>query len=111
MASSGTVFDKMNQSDAFSEIVADRDRFKTEIYQQLMKRVKKHLFSTERQKSDYVKPRTNETVSHHSQIGNHSQQIELLEQDSANMDQGDKNFDRDAFNKMKEEIKSRKEAK
>jgi hypothetical protein len=44
----GTVFDDESQKDPMEIILADRERFRAEIYEQLMKRVKKHMFLTKR---------------------------------------------------------------
>jgi hypothetical protein len=47
-AITGTVFDDEPQKNAMEIIIADRERFRAEIYEQLMKRVKKHMFQTKR---------------------------------------------------------------
>ena len=42
------MFDDEPQKNAMEIIIADRERFRAEIYEQLMKRVKKHMFQTKR---------------------------------------------------------------
>ena len=47
-------------------IYEDRERFRTEIFEQLVKRAKKHLFSTRRVGSDFVVPRVDEAATLHN---------------------------------------------
>ena len=70
-----------------------------------MKRVKKHLFATERKNSDFVKPRISESAAFTGQVISHDRAIASLEEDKNNFDQKRKDFDKDAFNKIKDEIK------
>lgn len=46
-----------------------------------MKRVKKHLFATERKNSDFVKPRISESAAFTGQVMSHERAIASLEQD------------------------------
>lgn len=45
---------------AFKVIFEDRERFRAEIFEQLTKRAKKHLYSTKRQESDFIATRVSE---------------------------------------------------
>lgn len=57
----GTIYDEgQSEKGAHEELLADRERFRVEVYEQLMKRVKKHMYQTKREDKDFVKPRVSE---------------------------------------------------
>ena len=82
-----------------------------EIHRQLTSRINKHTRLTKREHSDYVRPRVDEVHALHNQVTAHDSSIGELERQTAEVDQKAENFDMDAFTKMKEEIRRRKEAK
>lgn len=92
-------------------MLADRDRFRGEVYEQLMKRVKSHMFQTKRKDSDFVKPRVSEEQALRGQVLSHENALAGLENEVNEVDESNDNFDRNAFNKLKNEIKMRKAAK
>lgn len=63
--------------------MADRERFKSEIHQQLERRIKKYMNLQKRQKSDFVKPRSDEQLSYDMQIHSHNESIDGLETEVA----------------------------
>ena len=78
--------------------------------QQLVKRIKKHVFSTERVDTDFVQGRISEQHAYNRSKLSNDNASKSLEQDSAAVDQS-KDFDREAYEKIRAEISARKEAK
>lgn len=76
-----------------------------------MKRVKKHMFMTKRTKGDYIKPRVSEERAFRGQVQSHENELAGLESQVSGVDETSENFDREAFKRMKNEIKMRKAAK
>lgn len=94
------------------ELIDDRDRFRHEIHEQIGARMKKYLVRTERTKSDFVKPRVSEELAFAGQVQSHTNaELQLKAQKEAQSKAGKEDFDKDAYFKLKEEIKSRKAAK
>jgi hypothetical protein len=105
-----TYFGYEEQVTPSEELIRDRERFRFEVSQQLVKRIKKHVFNTKRVDTDFVQGRISEKHAFHGQKLSHDNAIKSLEQDSAAVDQS-KDFDREAYEKIKAEISARKEAK
>ena len=76
----------------------------------MSKRVKKHLFGTKRQESDYIVPRVSENQAWNGQVKSHDNSIASFESQASGLESS-KNFDRAAFDKLKAEISERKKAK
>jgi hypothetical protein len=47
------------------ELIRDRERFRFEVSQQLVKRIKKHVFNTKRVDTDFVQGRISEKHAFH----------------------------------------------
>jgi len=75
-----------------------------------VKRIKKHLFNTKRVDTDFVQGRISEKHALNGQQLSHENAIRTLERDSEAFDTS-KDFDREAYEKIKAEISARKEAK
>lgn len=99
-----------DQHSVMHDLIQDRDRFKHEIHEQLIHRMKNYLNKTERTKSDFVKPRVNESQVYRDQLNSHDDAIWALQEQETQHDKA-KDFDKEAFLKLKGEIKSRKDAK
>ena len=82
-----------------------------EIHKQLYQRINKHTKMTKRKHSDYVRPRVDEVHALNNQVSAHEASISELERRTAEVDQGADTFDLEAFTRMKDEIRQRKEAK
>jgi hypothetical protein len=55
-----TYFDYEQQGTPSEELIQDRERFRFEVSQQLVKRIKKHVFNTKRVDTDFVQGRISE---------------------------------------------------
>jgi hypothetical protein len=99
----------------FEEVFADRNRFREEINDQLRAHIVAHMQLKGRKPTDFVKPRMSEATAYDMKkysVANHVANLEdgvaaMAEQESAE----DETFDREAFAKMKEELRQRKAAK
>lgn len=100
-----------DQKSIISDLIQDRDRFKHEINEQLVHRMKNYMNKTERTKSDFVKPKVNESRAYSDQIYSHDANLQQLQNEERAHDENAKDFDKEAFLKLKGEIKSRKDAK
>lgn len=82
-------------------------------------RKRKHLFMTKRKESDYIQPRMSESNVFGRQVQSHQNAEETLNEKISRFDQEeedqmaeeDKAFNREAYTKLKGELKQRKEAK
>jgi len=57
------------------ELIRDRERFRFEVSQQLVKRIKKHVFNTQRVDTDFVQGRISEKHAFHGQKLSHDNAI------------------------------------
>ena len=94
-------------------IFEERDRFRAEMHDQLRRRVIQYRNFTKRQDSDYILPKVNERATHDRQSALNDAHISNLETKQTEMDgrQNNQDFDKDAYYKLKEELKERKLAK
>ena len=69
------------------------------------------MFRTKPHKSDLVKPRFDENAAYDGQVSTNQNILDELEAEHAAVDKDSQNFDKDAFDKLKNEIKERKDAK
>lgn len=97
------------------EMFEDRSRFRAEVNEQLASRVNQFKYLTERKASDFVKPQVSEVraydqkkYSMSNDIANKEARLARMEDDQAA--EGD-DFNREAFDQLKEELRQRKAAK
>ena len=89
----------------------------TEIMRQVNLKVRDHLYFKERKETDFVKGRRSELNLFSAAASSHDNSIKILEYKKnslkAQMENKDKgeHFDKEAYDKVKQEIKMRKEAK
>jgi len=77
---------------------------------QLKMRISKHLYGKKRQASDFVKPKYNETSAYAARAEANDVAMGDLEGRVDDME-GQKDFDREAFNELKKELSQRKKLK
>lgn len=94
-------------------IFDDRDRYRTDIADQLRRRVIKYRNFTKRTASDFIKPKVNETEALMQQQALNDAHIDNLEHKFVELEgnQNKEEFDKEAYYKLKEELRQRKEAK
>ena len=101
-----------DDSQMVEEILDDREQIMSELTEQMMLKVKEHMFLKERTAKDFVKPRRSETSVFENQKQSHDFAIQGLEQQSASTPkEDDQAFDKEAYHQIKSEIKRRREAK
>jgi len=102
-----------SQKTTVEAIFDDRDRFRTDIADQLRRRIIKYRNFTKRTAADFIKPRVNENEALMQQQTVNDAHIDHLEQKSIELEgnQNKEEFDKEAYYKLKEELRQRKEAK
>ena len=66
-------------------------------------KIMKHMYGKKRTESDYVKPKLNEIDAYASRASDNEQNMTRIELEAAEME-GQKDFDRDAFDQLKKEL-------
>lgn len=101
---------KRSQKSVVDEVFEDRDRFRSDVADQLRRRVIKYRNFTQRKESDFIKPRVNEKETAQLQEEINNAHIGQLETKSAEMEAAKNNqdFDKNAYYKLKQELKERK---
>jgi hypothetical protein len=95
------------------EIYENRDRFRSDVADQLRRRMIKYNAFTKRQDSDFIKPRVNELEALDAQKTINDAHITQLESESAQMEanQNNQEFDKEAYYKLKQQLKERNQPK
>lgn len=85
-----------------------------DMHDQYRRRVIKHRMMTKRTESDFIMPKVNEkdVLSNQKTINDsHISYLEEKSREVESQDTNNENFDKEAYYKLKEELKMRKEAK
>lgn len=99
-----------SQEALIDALFEDRERLRDEVALQLALRVNHYNDGTRRTLSDFVKRRYSEVGAGAAKAASVDASVTKLEQMTARA-QGEKDFDREAFDKMKEELRKRKQLK
>lgn len=95
-------------------IFEDRDRFRLDMADQIRRRMLKHDLFTKRKESDFIRPKVNEKETFEDQSLLNDMNIDYLEGKNNEMEANDiknEDFDKQAYYKLKDELKMRKETK
>jgi len=103
----------------YDDIYEDRTRLREELWYQHSCRMKKHLFLTKRKEGDFIQPRMSESNVYGRQVLAHedgemtlNEQIEKYNtEEEKKIDEDDRSFSRQEYEKFKVELRQRKEAK
>ena len=111
----GAVIDdgKSPMEKALDDLYEDRERFRNEIAEQLRQKVNAHMYGKERTMSDFVKPKYNEQSAYANYGAHLDSSVERLERNigQSEAQEGEENFDREAFDKLKDELRQKKKLK
>lgn len=101
-----------SSAEAYQEIEKDRDLMISEITEQVILRMKEHMFQKKRTEKDFLQPRVSENTLFDSQVLTNTIGIENLEKEIQNApSENEPAFDKEAYLAIKSEIKRRREAK
>ncbi len=89
------------------DIFYDRERFRSEIAEQLQAKIKHHVYGKKRVATDYIKPKFNEA----SLYASLDESVSAMEQKVSTVDEDEEDFDREAYNRFKQELSERKRVK
>lgn len=93
--------------DGADDLFNDRERFRTEIAEQLNAKITQHIIGKKRVTEDFVKPKFNE-ASLYASLDHSANQ---MEQKVGETDTSHEEFDRDAYDRLKKELSERKRVK
>ena len=100
--------------ESLQNLLKDRNTFKDEVSEQVRQHIMKHLTAGKVKPSDLVKPRVSEGKAYDMQKYSMANRIANLEDKVTAMDaaeQEGEEFDKQAYSKLKEELRKRKQAK
>lgn len=93
--------------DGADDLFNDRERFRTEIAEQLNAKISQHIVGKKRVTEDFVKPKFNEA----SLYAGLDHSVNQMEQKVGETDTSHEDFDRDAYDQLKKELSERKRVK
>lgn len=93
--------------DGADDLFNDRERFRTEIAEQLNAKITQHIVGKKRVTEDFVKPKFNEA----SLYAGLDHSVNQMEQKVGETDTSHEDFDRDAYDQLKKELSERKRVK
>ena len=87
------------------DIFEDRDRFRADIADQLRRRVIKYRNFTKRSEKDFIKAKVNEADTLERQTVLNDAHIQHLEQKTIALEGSQEDFDKEAYYKLKDELR------